>query len=364
MKCSVKKQIAVVAADAHGTMNRRQYPGLDIGKFFCSFLILAYHYFSEHGTLPGLLDEALSLYAIAVALFMIISGFLTFDKLERVSDIAGRRYVVLRQVIRILRVYALWSIPYLAYSISNWDWLDIDFPTVLWHLQGWLFRSTFYTIWFMPSLALGLLFSFHLSERVSSRTLYILAMLAYCIGSLSSTYKYFGAMLPGSKILFDFLSAWLGGARGWLTFGFPLTTLGRAIARRKHRLGLYPSLSLAVVSLACLLFEALLLRQLAGHTGIDCAFFTAVTACFLLSFLLAIRVQPSPNHVMMRNMSTLVFMSQRLFLTVLPGLMPELFATLFANYYIGACVVFILTAGFSWMVIMGSNWFPILRNLY
>lgn len=51
------------------------YLGLDVGKFLCAFLILFYHYFSEHGSLPGLLGEALSLYAVAVALFMTISGF-------------------------------------------------------------------------------------------------------------------------------------------------------------------------------------------------------------------------------------------------------------------------------------------------
>ena len=28
------------------------YPGIDIGKFLCAFLILFYHYFSEHGSLP------------------------------------------------------------------------------------------------------------------------------------------------------------------------------------------------------------------------------------------------------------------------------------------------------------------------
>ena len=58
------------------------YPGIDIGKFLCAFLILFYHYFSEHGSLPGLLGEALSLYAVAVALFMTISGFLLYNKLE------------------------------------------------------------------------------------------------------------------------------------------------------------------------------------------------------------------------------------------------------------------------------------------
>lgn len=93
------------------------YLGLDVGKFLCAFLILFYHYFSEHGSLPGLLGEALSLYAVAVALFMTISGFLIYNKLEKIDSREERWRVVKKQIIRIYRIYLLWSIPYLLFSI-------------------------------------------------------------------------------------------------------------------------------------------------------------------------------------------------------------------------------------------------------
>ena len=63
-------------------LTKKKYNGLDIGKFLCAFLILFYHYFSEHRGLPVIIEEALSLYAVAVALFMLISGFLTFNKIS------------------------------------------------------------------------------------------------------------------------------------------------------------------------------------------------------------------------------------------------------------------------------------------
>lgn len=77
------------------------------------FLILFYHYFSEHGPLPGLLNEVLSLYAVAVALFMTISGFLIFDKLSAVKETKERWKIVKHQVVRIYSIYLIWSIPYL-----------------------------------------------------------------------------------------------------------------------------------------------------------------------------------------------------------------------------------------------------------
>ena len=83
------------------------YPGIDIGKFACAFLILFYHFFSEHGSLPGLLEEALSLYAVAVALFMTISGFLLYNKLEGIDSREERWSIVKKQVLRIYRIYLL-----------------------------------------------------------------------------------------------------------------------------------------------------------------------------------------------------------------------------------------------------------------
>ena len=81
------------------------YPGIDIGKFLCAFLILFYHYFSEHGSLPGLLGEALSLYAVAVALFMTISGFLLYNKLEGIDNKEARWSIVKNRFVEFIGIY-------------------------------------------------------------------------------------------------------------------------------------------------------------------------------------------------------------------------------------------------------------------
>ena len=119
------------------------YPGIDIGKLICAFLILFYHYFSEHGSLPGLLGEVLSLYAVAVALFMTISGFLLYNKLEGIDSREERWSIVKKQVLRIYRIYLLWSIPYLLYTIFRWDWNSISVSFIIWEVQRWFFSSTF-----------------------------------------------------------------------------------------------------------------------------------------------------------------------------------------------------------------------------
>ena len=140
--------------------NKKIYPGLDIGKFLCAFLILFYHYFSEHGPLPGILNEVLSLYAVAVALFMAISGFLIFDKLSDIKETKERWKIVKHQVARIYSIYLIWSVPYLIFTISRWDYNSISLSFIFDNVQKWIFNSTFYTIWFMPMLAIGLVLTF------------------------------------------------------------------------------------------------------------------------------------------------------------------------------------------------------------
>lgn len=253
------------------------YPGIDIGKFFCAFLILFYHYFSEHGSLPGLLEEALSLYAVAVALFMVISGFLLYNKLEGIYNREERWSIVKKQVLRIYRIYLLWSIPYLLFTILRWDWNSISAGFVLWKIQGWVFQSTFFTIWFMPMLAIGTLLTFWLTEKLPNAAVNVLA-------------------------------------------------------------------------------EALLIRKISGgHTGIDLTIMMIPTVFCILGFLISIRLPDGKYARWMRNMSILIFMSQRLFLTVLPQCFPVVFFFVFMNKYIGATAIILVTVLFSSLVIQISK---------
>lgn len=347
------------------TVNRKTYAGLDIAKFLCALLILFYHYFSEHGTLPGILGEALSLYAIAVALFMAISGFLTFSKLESVSGYQNRWKIVKKQALRILRIYALWSIPYLIYTVFSWDWQTITLKFVLWQVRGWIFNSTFYTIWFMPSLALGLVFTFLVTEKLPEYAVNLLAAMLYIIGSLTMTYSYFGDMIPGFSIVKMIITDWLGGSRGWLVYAFPLIMVGRRMARHKEKVSTLKTAALSFVFVFLILIEALLLRKAAGHTGIDMTLMMIPSVYCILGFLISLKIPSGAYCLWMRKMSILIIMSQRLFLTVLPNLFSEFFNKyIFANYYAGAVIISVFVIGFSTLIILFSKKISVLKKLY
>ncbi len=341
------------------------YSMLDIAKFLCALLILFYHYFSEHGPLPWIVEEALSLYAVAVALFMTISGFLTFDKLDRIVDTAEKWKYVKKQALRILKIYLLWSIVYIVFQISQWNYADLSFSFVFWKIQEWIFDSTYFTIWFMPALAFGLILAFWMSEKLPKWLTVGVAILLYILGTFMLTYSFVGERIPAFSVFADFFDVWLGGARGWLFFGTSLVLLGKLVVKLKNKIRPLPAAILSFVSMALLLGEALILRKYVGNTGIDMTVMMVPACLFIVSFLVGVKI---PNHscfVWMRKMSVLIFVTQRIFLTVIPTILPDTVnSMIFANNYIGAIFICGGTFAFSALIILLSKRIAFLKNLY
>lgn len=348
-----------------GREQMRSYPALDVGKFLCALLILFYHFFTEHDPVPILLEEALSLYAVAVALFMAISGFLTFRKLEGLTEPTARWNYVKKQVKRIFKIYLLWSIPYLIYTVCRWDFANLTPSFVLWKIQEWIFKTTFSTIWFLPSLAIGTLLAFFVTEKCSQRTAVILAVLIYLIGSLTGTYAFAGHAIPGFEGFCNFSKTWLGGSRGGLFFGFPLIMLGRFVAQRKFQMQWKSWAVLSVLAMGALLAEALVLRYFVGNTGIDEAIVMIPVVFFILEFLISFKLPEGNYAVYMRKMSVLIFVTQRIFLTVIPTLLSDgMLQIIFSNIWIGAVIICGGTILFSSVIIALSKRILWLKNLY
>lgn len=344
---------------------KKQYGMIDVVKFLCALLILLYHYFSEHGPIFWLFDEMLSLYAVAVALFMVMSGFLTYQKLATIQEGKKRWKTVKKQTFRIFKIYLIWSVPYIIYQICRWDFTNINFSFIFWTLQRWIFNSTFYTIWFMPALALGTLLSFWLLEKLPKTLVYILAIVFYAAGALQLTYSFILEALPYGNTFIEFAATWLGGARGWLFFAFPLITFSSVLVRYKDKIKRIPAIIASICGVGMVLVEGLILRCLVGGTGIDLTISMPLAVIGILCFLISINLKSSPQLVWMRKMSVLIFMSQRLFLTVLVSCLPmRVYNIVFFNNYLGALILCGSTIAFCSLIIWSSKKVSWLKNLY
>lgn len=350
------------------TNNKNSFASFDIIKIVCAIVILLYHYFSEIGHLDGFLDDLLSSYAIAVALFMSVSGFLTFSRINQIDRYEEKRAYLFRHVLRILKIYLLWSIVYITYSIALWDFSSISVLFVLDKLRQWIFQSTFYTIWFMPSLAVGLIIVFYAITRLGYKTTFILAVLFYIFGSLISTYSFLTSGISFWENIVIFCTRFLQGARGGLFYAFPLLFVGACAAKCVDKLcdfRFFLLLFFVLIAIMILLIEALLLKRFVGHTGIDLALMIPIV-CFLI-ILCACKITVESNWFLVfgRKLSVLVFMTQRIFLTIIPSLLSEnLYSFFFNNQVIGCIWVVGTTILFSSAILLLSIKIKFLRNLY
>ena len=133
----------------------------------------------------------------------------------------------------------------------------------------------------------------------------------------------------------------------------------------KHKMRWQPTMIASIVSVALLLVEALTLRRFFGNSGIDMTVMMVPSTFCILGFLLSTKLPEGGYLVWMRKMSVLIFLAQRLFLTVLPDILPQAVNDIvFANNYIGAVVICGGTIGFSALIIALSKKIRWLKNLY
>ena len=103
----------------------------------------------------------------------------------------------------------------------------------------------------------------------------------------------------------------------------------------------------AGISLVLLIVEAFVLKLKFNVTGMDVAVFIVPFTYFFIMAVLHIELKECKLWLWCRRLSLLIFVSQRLFLTMLPLFFPSFFAVIYANSYIGLVMVIALTICFS-----------------
>ena len=101
--------------------------------------------------------------------------------------------------------------------------------------------------------------------------------------------------------------------------------------------------------------ESFFLKLKFDVTGMDFIFTLLPFTYFLMKTLLGIDLKERGVYVYCRKLSLLMFVSQRLFLSVFPAVFPSLFGVLYKNNYVGLFIVLALTIGFSLAVVLLSK---------
>ncbi len=348
------------------SLKRKNYWSLDVAKFFCAILIISAHFASEWGKFPTLIDYAFSLYVIAVPFFFCCSGFLFFTKLNAIEAKEEKKKYLIQYEKRIWTMYGLWSAVYFIHVCYNWIVNgELGVLTFLKYLYGAVVHTSYATIWFLPALGVGVVITYLLVEKLNKKAIYPIAVALYIIGMFGYTYSF---VVEGTVIgtVYDVYETFMYTARNGIFNGTPFIFMGYLIAKKDIKAsakGFFRYAIPAGISLVLIIVEAFILKLKFNVTGMDISIFLPPFIYFFIMAVMHIDLKENKTWIWCRRLSLLIFVTQRLFLTMLPAFFPTVFEKLYSNSYIGLIAVLGITIAFSVVFILLSDKIKFLKKM-
>ena len=193
------------------------YTGLDIIKFIAAFLVTAIHIplFKD-------VDFMLSYYfttticRLAVPFFFVSAGYFLADKWA--NGKAVKQYIL-----RLLKLYGIWTLLYLPQIIYQYRGNGLKFWTTI---KDFLYRfavvGSYTQFWYFPALlaAVGVFYLLKSKAHISDRILVPVIVILYFLGVMGNSY--YGFLIGKdnwiTKIYENYFT-WFETTRGGLFFG-------------------------------------------------------------------------------------------------------------------------------------------------
>ena len=348
------------------SLKRKNYWSLDVAKFFCAILIISAHFAAEWGKFPTLIDYAFSLYVIAVPFFFCCSGFLFFTKLNALETKEDKKKYLIQYEKRIWTMYALWSAVYFIHVCYEWIINDeLGILTLLKYLYGAVVHTSYATIWFLPALGISVAITYFLVEKLNKKYIYPIAVGLYIFGMFGYTYRF---VVDGTVVgnIYDVYESFMYTARNGIFNGTPFIFMGYLIAKKDIKASVKGFFKYAIpagISLGLIIVEAFILKLKFNVTGMDISIFLPPFIYFFIMVVMHIDLKENKAWIWCRKLSLLIFVTQRLFLTMLPAFFPTVFEKLYSNSYIGLVAVLSITIAFSVVFILLSNKVKFLKKM-
>ncbi len=280
--------------------NKQDLGALDIFRIIATALVILIHapallYISDTGNI--ILSGAVA--RIAVPFFFTVTGIFTdFTSAENIK----------RLVLKTLVLYAAATAVYLPYGVYSSS------------VKAVLFDGTFYHLWYFPALITGAVIVFAL-YRLPKPLPLIIASALYVFGLCGDSYSVLARNIPAINAALNFLSGIFSFTRNGLFFAPIFLMIGNIIGKRiqeprRRKTGLRLYIPCLMISLAALILERLLLRDMiAGMIG---NMFAALVPCtvFLLLTLTSVKVKPMPK---LRTISMWIYILHPVILDLCSG---------------------------------------------
>lgn len=293
--------------------NSREYGGIDRFRLIAALLIVGIHTYPLSSISEELNFGIVNILArIAVPFFLMITGYFILP--QYLSQKGNKCKPLINSIKKTGLLYAGATLLYLPISIYVGYYSTGNiFVTVA---KNIVFDGTFYHLWYLPALIIGVLLFYALSRRFSLNMILGITIALYIFGLLGDSYYGLTAGTPFLKGIYDIGFRAFSYTRNGLFYAPIFLAMGVVIAKKKNLLTRRTSLIGFITSLILMLAEGFILR-LFNYQRHD-SMYIALIPCmfFLFQFTLASKRKASPA---LRDISMWIYILHPLFIIGVRG---------------------------------------------
>lgn len=343
----------------------KQKSSLDIAKFLCAILVLIIH------TDPfGSYSKALSfgfrnvICVVAVPFFFATSGYLLREKLGSLQTVGEQKQYMWKYLKRLALIYLVWSAVYFPFVIVKWLRKGFSAGLVLEYMKDFFFEGSYSTIWFLPALMSAALIYWLLRKKLSGKGVFLVGCGCYVATLLLSSYYGITARIPVLSQLGKAYYWFFDSVKNGVLFGLVFLALGGMISEydgfSKIKKG---HILLGCAGSALLICAEVVVYKVIGNTrGIDTIASLLPFTFFALIFTLGVNVKPSSAWLLLRKLSMLIFLTQRIPISIIDLFMGE--TILATNTIVNFVVVTAATFAISFLILYLSKKLKWLNKIY
>ena len=290
----------------------KQYGGLDAFKLIAALLVICIHT-SPLTTFSVNADFFLTriVARIAVPFFLMVSGFFVLP--QYLFEKNGDTRPLIRFLKKAVLLYAMAIVIYLPVNLYAGQFKGLDAADIL---RMILFDGTFYHLWYLPAVILGVLIVFLLSRKLPFQAVMVVSLLLYSIGLMGDSY--FGVIsgVPVLSTVYNAMFHMFSHTRNGLFYAPIFLAIGAWLGHSPRTCSVKISAAGFALSMVLMTVEGFSLHHL-GWQRHD-SMYLALLPCmyFLYQFVMVWDRKPGPSF---RIISTWIYLIHPLFIVVVRG---------------------------------------------
>jgi serine/alanine racemase len=301
--------------------NSSNHNAIDVMKFICAIMVVIIHappLLSYNETANFILVDILA--RIAVPFFFVCAGYLFFNKIEmknsRVGNIISNIYLFKRYTLRLIKIYASWTVFYLIWWIPFWyHHGNITIANIKGYVLSIFISGSYYHLWYIVALIYGMFFTFFMLRHFHVWIVIATAIIFYLIGTFAYSYTWVASENSLIGFILRFYS-YLGSISIGVFRAFPYLLMGFIFSKYRIKIKVSLSTILSILFLVLIGLEVWMLKTIGNSSKFSYVFSTGGAVFFIFHSVSKIKLEPKNLYPLLRKMSSIIYFAHPMLINI------------------------------------------------